>query len=127
MRARLQSLTRPIAWLLLAAFLLPAMGAIGGEADTRLEMLVCSAPGAPISFIDLGGESEKERPTESGHCVFCFVAHCAPPAEALVLVFACLDDAFLRASRGDTVHLPAPPAWLKAPARAPPVSRVSPV
>lgn len=123
MRASLKSLTRRITWLLLAALLLPAMGAaaIGGETGVRLERLVCSSVGSSIP-LDAGGEPEKERPGGTGHCVFCFAPTCAPPAAAPVLVLAAPGDITPGSSRRTSVHLPDPPGWLKAPVRAPPAS-----
>lgn len=122
MRASLQSLKRRITWLLLAALLLPAMGAaFGGAHGGRLEMLVCSSVGSPIT-VDLGGDAERERPAGADHCVLCLAPGCAPPVATTYLVIAALGDATSAAAHRDSVRLPDPPGWLKAPVRAPPVS-----
>lgn len=121
MTSMLRSLARPLCWLLLLGYLLPGVSMVlDGRAQTGLEFPVCSAAGMPIPGTD--GEPGEERPVGAGHCIFCPAPHCAPPSAVPALVLACAGSPPPDTAYRDATHLPDPPAWLKAPVRAPPVS-----
>lgn len=123
MTSMLRSLARPLCWLLLVGYLLPGLGMVlDGRVHASLEFPVCSAAGMPMPLSGTGDEPGEERPAGAGHCIFCPVPHCAPPAATPVLALACAGSTLPDTASRDATHLPDPPGWLKAPVRAPPVS-----